>query len=135
VTEGTDHPTRQLPSDALVRGDIHLRVYGRPFAELDRTVGARVPRHIQRLYESYGADVANPPLSASMEAVAEGLGHRLLGLALILRKTEARGWQASVEDDTLVIHTGIGAEEVRAQLEEDGVLSLLQEFAMREAEA
>jgi hypothetical protein len=132
MSERMDHPTRDLPPDALVRGDIHLRVYAPPVVELDRTVGDRVPRWIQRLYESYGADLDNPPLSASMEAVAEGLLHRLEGLALILRKAEARGWKAAVEDDTLVIYTGIDEEEVRAQLEEDGVLSLVQEFATRD---
>ncbi|MDQ6747692.1 MAG: hypothetical protein M3010_06250 [Candidatus Dormibacteraeota bacterium] len=134
MSERMDHPTRALPPEAISRGDIRLRVYGRPAAELDRTVGDRVPRWIQRLYESYGADVTDPPLSASMEAIAEGLMHRLGGLALILRRAEMRGWKAEVDDDTLVIYTGIGEDEVRAQLEDDGVLSLVQEFAMRDTE-
>ncbi len=34
----------------------------------------------------------------------------------------------------MVIYTGIGEDEVRAQLEDDGVLSLVQEFAMRDTE-
>jgi hypothetical protein len=127
-----DHPTRQLPDDALFRGAVRLRIFGRPDEELARTVGDRVPRWVQRLYESYGADLADPPLSASMEAIAEGLGHRLEGMALILRKAEARGWKAAVEEDELVIYTGIADEEVRALLEIDGVLTLVQEFAHRE---
>lgn len=129
MAERMDHPTRELPDSALVRGEIHLQVYGRPVEELDHTVGARVPRWIERLYQSYGADLDNPPLSASMEAVAEGLGHRLEGLALILRKAEARGWRAAVEGDELVVYTGVGDDEVRAMLEADGVLTLVQEFA------
>lgn len=132
MAERMDHPTRELPPGTLVRGDIHLRVYARPAEEVGRTVGERVPRWIQRLYESYRADLANPPLSASMEAVAEALGHRLEGMALILRRAEARGWKAAVEDDMLVIYTGIDDDEVRAQLEEDGVLTLVQEFAHRD---
>ena len=132
MADRMDHPTRQLPGSALVRGEIHLQVYGRPIEELDRTVGTRAPRWIQRLYKSYGADLAHPPLSASIEAIAEGLGHRLQGLALVLRKAEARGWKAAVEADELVIYTGVGDEEVRAMLEEDGVLTLVQEFAHRD---
>lgn len=132
MAEGMDHPTRQLPDDALFRGAVRLRIFGRPDEELARTVGDRVPRWVQRLYESYGADLADPPLSASMEAIAEGLGHRLEGMALILRKAEARGWKAAVEEDELVIYTGIADEEVRALLEIDGVLTLVQEFAHRE---
>ncbi len=135
MSERMDHPTRALPPEAISRGDIRLRVYGRPAAELDRTVGDRVPRWIQRLYESYGVDLKDPPLSASMEAVAEGLMHRLEGMALILRKAEAHGWNATVEADTMVIYTGISQEQVRTQLEEDGVLSLVQEFAIRDLEA
>ncbi|MFN2465789.1 MAG: hypothetical protein ABR598_05920 [Candidatus Dormibacteria bacterium] len=135
MSERMDHPTRDLPGEALARGDIHLRVYSAPSVELGRTVGDRVPRWIQRIYESYGADLTNPPMSASMEAVAEGLLHRLEGLALILRRAEARGWTASVDDDQLVIYTGIGNDEVRRQLEEDGVLALVQEFAARDVES
>lgn len=127
-----DHPTRSLPGDALARGDIRLRVYGLPAEELGRTVGDRAPRWVQRLYESYGADLNNPPMSASVEALAEGLSHRLEGMALILRKAEARGWKTAIEGDELVIYTGIGNDEVRALLEEDGVLTLVQEFAHRE---
>lgn len=127
-----DHLMRSLPGNALVRGDIRLRVYGLPREELGRTLGERAPRWVQRLYESYGADAGNPPLSASMEAVAEGLNHRLEGMALILRKAEARGWKTALEGDELVIYTGIADEDVRAQLEEDGVLTLVQEFANRE---
>jgi hypothetical protein len=134
MTERMDHPTRDLPADALARGDIHLRVYSAPSVELARTVGDRVPRWVQRIYESYGADLGDPPMSASMEAVAEGLLHRLEGLALILRRAEARGWRAEVEDDMLVIYTGISDDEVRRQLEEDGVLSLVQEFAIRDSD-
>jgi hypothetical protein len=127
--ERLDHPTRDLPGGTLVGGDLRLRIFRTPSGELARTVGERVPRWIQRLYESYGVDLADPPLSASMEAVAEGLKHRLEGIALVLRKAEARGWKAVVEDDLLVIYTGIGGEEVQAQLEEDGVLTLVQEFS------
>ena len=132
MAERMDHPTRELPPGTLVRGDIHLRVYGRPVDELERTVGKHVPRWVQRLYQSYRADLADPPLSASMEAVAEALGHRLEGMALILRWAEARGWKAAIEGDVLVIYTGTGDDEVRAQLEEDGVLTLVQEFARRD---
>ena len=132
MAERTDHPTRHLPAGTLVRGDIHLLVYGRPAGELERLVGERAPRWVQRLYESYGADLANPPLSASVEAMSEGLAHRLEGLALILRRAEARGWKAAIEDDILVIYTGIEEDKVRAQLEEDGVLTLVQEFARRD---
>lgn len=127
-----DHPTRSLPGNALVRGDIRLRVYGLPAEELGRTLGDRAPRWVQRLYQSYGADLTNPPMSASVEAVAEGLSHRLEGMALILRKAEARGWKTAIEGDELVIYTGIGNDEVRAMLEEDGVLTLVQEFTHRE---
>ncbi|MEA2683992.1 MAG: hypothetical protein QOK05_2320 [Chloroflexota bacterium] len=132
MPERPDHPTRELPPDSLVHGNLQIRIYGPPQSELARTVGDRVAHWVSRLYQSYGADPSNPPLSASMEAVAEAMGHRLEGLSLILRKAEARGWKTSVDDDMLVIYTGIAEDEVRAQLEEDGVLSLVQEFAMRD---
>ncbi|MGI8609383.1 MAG: hypothetical protein ACR2MY_09185 [Candidatus Dormibacteria bacterium] len=133
MTERLDHPIRDLPGDALVRGDIHLRVYGLPENEVQRTTGKHMPHWIKRLYQSYGADPGRPPLSASMEAVAESLGHRLEGMALILQKAEARGWKAAVEGEELVIYTGIGDDEVYVQLEEDGVLTLVQELAHRDA--
>jgi len=133
--ERLDHPTRDLPAGTLGGGVLRLRVYATPVAEVERTVGDRVPRWIQRLYESYGVDLADPPLSASMEAVAEGLKHRLEGIALILRKAEARGWKAVVEVDTVAIYTGVGDDEVQTQLEQDGVLTLVQEFSHTRAGA
>ncbi|MFN2464617.1 MAG: hypothetical protein ABR573_12040 [Candidatus Dormibacteria bacterium] len=127
--ERLSHPIRALPGDALAAGTLRLRVYDTPVAELEKTVGDRVARWVQRLYESYGVDLSDPPLSASMEAVAEGLMHRLEGMALILRKAEARGWQTSVENYTLVVVTGLPDQQVRDMLEEDGVLTLVQEFS------
>ena len=109
-----------------------LRLYEPPAAELRRTVEGDVPRWVRRLYQSYGADVGDAPLSASVEALAEGLGQRLQLLAMAVRKMERRGWSVAVEGDRLLVASGLTREETVAALEADGVWTVVRELAVRD---
>ncbi len=110
---------------------MRLRLYQRPLEELRQTVEGDVPRWVQRIYQSYGRTVADAPLSACVEALAEGLGSRLAHLALLLRKCESHGWTVTVDEDTLLVHTGLDIERSRRRLEDDGVWILAQQMAER----
>jgi hypothetical protein len=107
-----------------------LRLYDPPAAELRWTVEGDVPRWVLRLYQSYGRDVATAPLSASIEAVAEGLGARLEALALAVRKMEARGWSVALEGDRLLVASDLTREATVAALEADGVWTVVRELGI-----
>jgi hypothetical protein len=107
-----------------------LRLYDRPAEELRWTVEGDVPRWVRRLYQSYGADVGDAPLSASVEALAEGLGERLQLLALALRKMERRGWSVVLEGDCLLVASDLTRQATVAALQADGVWTVVRELAL-----
>lgn len=111
-----------------------LRLYDPPAAELDWTSGGEVPRWVRRLYQSYGAGAGSAPLSASVEALAEGLGERLQLLALAVRKMERRGWSVRLDGDRLLVASDLPRAATVAALEEDGVWAVVRELAVRDGD-
>lgn len=107
-----------------------LRLYDTPDAELRRTREGDVPRWVRRVYGSYGSDVAGAPLSASIEAVAEGLAGRLAALALAVRKMERRGWSVTLRGDRLLVASDPTVAATVAALEADGVWTVVRELAV-----
>lgn len=126
----TRHPIARLPREGLSASTLRLRIYSSAAEELDRTSGADVPRWIERLYLSHGEDPGRPSVASAMEALAEGLHHRLSGLTLVVRKAERRGWRCVVEDNLLLIYTGLPDAAVREAMEADGVWALVQRYAI-----
>ena len=109
-----------------------LRLYDPPTDEVRRTRGDDVPRWVLRLYQSYGSDVEDAPLSASVEALAEGIGSRLEALALALRRMEARGWSVRLEADSVLVASGLPTEATVAALRADGVWTVVRELAFQD---
>ncbi|HZV50336.1 MAG TPA: hypothetical protein VFD49_11270 [Candidatus Dormibacteraeota bacterium] len=108
-----------------------LMVYEPPARELRWTRGVEIPRWVLRLYQSYGRDVADAPLSASIEALGEGLGERLKALALAVRKMEARGWNVALDGADLRVVSALSREETVEALRADGVWTVVRELAIK----
>ena len=108
-----------------------LTVYEPPARELRWTRGVEIPRWVLRLYQSYGRDVADAPLSASIEALGEGLGERLKALALAVRKMEARGWNVALDGADLRVVSALSREETVEALRADGVWTVVRELAIK----
>lgn len=111
-----------------------LRLYDPPADELRWTVGCDAPRWVRRLYQSYGADVDRAPLSASIEALAEGLAERLHLLALAVRKMERRGWSVTLDGDRLLVASDLPRAATMAALEADGVWTVVRELAVSDGD-
>jgi hypothetical protein len=86
----------------------------------------RRPHWVERLFMSRGADLADPAPSAEVEALGEGLGHRLASLALVLRKVEARGWTVELRGNDVRVATGLQTESARRAMEDDGIWHIVQ---------
>ncbi len=109
-----------------------LSVYGPPVQELRWTRGLEVPRWVLRLYQSYGREVSDAPLSASIEALGEGLGERLKVLALAVRKMEGRGWKIDLDGNDLRVVSGLPRRETVEALRADGVWTVVRELAVKD---
>src|SRR5579875_280061 len=109
-----------------------LTVYGSLAEELRWTREVEAPRWVLRLYRSYGWEVADAPLSASIEALGEGLAERLKALALAMRKMEGRGWKVSLDGADLRVVSALSRAETVEALRADGVWTVVQELAIRD---
>ncbi|MEA2645835.1 MAG: hypothetical protein QOE92_918 [Chloroflexota bacterium] len=108
---------------------LKLGLFARPDEEIERTRVGDVPQWIERIYSSYGVSRRDAPLSLSVEAVAEGLHHRLARMALLLKKMEQGGWKLELENWNVVARTNLTTEEAQEQLERLGVWIIAHEAA------
>jgi hypothetical protein len=109
-----------------------LALFGTAPEELRWTRDGEVPRWVLRVYQSYGRDADDAPLSASVEALSEGLAGRLKALALALRKMEDRGWEVSLDGRVLLVASALPRDATVEALQEDGVWTVVRELAVRD---
>lgn len=109
-----------------------LAVYETLSDEVRRTVEGTVPRWVLRIYESYGREAADAPLSASLEALSEGLAERLNTLSLALRKMEDRGWDVRLDGDLLRVASALSRAATVEALQTDGVWTVVRELAVKD---
>ena len=111
-----------------------LRLYGPPAEEIGAVRRPQAPRWTVRLYWTYGVeDPEQAPLSAAVEAVAEGLHERLKTLVKVLRKLEAEGWVTIVEDDEVRVVNDRSREQTHEILERQGVWGLAHHLAVKDS--
>lgn len=108
---------------------LRLDVYATLLEELDRLSGDEAPRWATRLYTAYGHPPPDVPLSLSVHALSEGLQLRLKSLSVLLDKAEDMGWHARVEEDHIMLSTGLPAERSEDLLERSGVLTVARFLA------
>lgn len=112
---------------------LRLALYDPPAEELGRLRSEDVPRWVLRLYWSYGYDAERAPLSAAVEALAEGVGRRLEELALALRKIEGRGWHVEVDGAEVVVASDLPRGATIEALDADGVWTVVRAHAVKDA--
>jgi hypothetical protein len=108
---------------------IKLGLFARPEEEIEATRTGEIPHWVERLYASYGVTRRGAPLSLSVEAVGEGIGHRLKLLALLLRKMESHGWKLELEKWQVVASNNLSESLAQEQLERLGVWMIARELA------
>ena len=65
-------------------------------------------------------------LLAPAEAVLARAGGDRDGLALVLRKVEARGWTVELRGNDVRVATGLQTESARRAMEDDGIWHIVQ---------
>jgi hypothetical protein len=108
---------------------LRLFLYDTAGPELSRLREGDVPRWARRLYSAYGFEVANAPLSRVVHALSEEMGQRLSNLAVLLGKVEQMGWQVRLQEDHLLVYSGLSAERSEELLDEAGVLTVARRLA------
>lgn len=108
---------------------LRLSPYDAAGPELSRLREGDVPRWARRLYSAYGYEVADVPLSRVVHALSEELQRRLASLAVLLSKAEQMGWNVSLQEDHLLLHSGLSPERSEQLLEEAGVLTVARMMA------
>lgn len=99
-----------------------LRAYEPPPLELRRLREGPVPRWALRLYDAYGYQVENVPLSKVVNALSEELRLRLESLSALIAGAEELGWLVEPREDGFWLSTGLPWERSEQLLEEAGLL-------------
>lgn len=104
-------------------------LFDTPESEVRRLFTGSRPQWVDRILSSRNVKSTEVPVSVALEALGEGLEHRLQLAATVARAAERHGWSVELGERGVRITTAASSAAAVETMERDGVWHLAQRLA------